>query len=166
MTHGTPIWQAFGETNVAEPSRYHHRRDLGTRHSVFKARAETVERIGSHAVVAAPVVGAQRPFGDVEAKPFGKLGGTRQRPIDNSGRRIGDGCLEPEWCFRDGTSQKIARAPKRAEPPGLIVERLVDVNEHRRAWLEFFYASGETSGRVRQVVQHAEAIAEVHAVVG
>jgi hypothetical protein len=40
---------------------------------MLDARAEAIERVGAHGVIAAPAIGAERPIGDIAAEPLNEL---------------------------------------------------------------------------------------------
>src|SRR5215813_526086 len=65
-----PEWHAIAKAYLAEPGLLHQHLDLGLRHPMFEPRAEAVERVGAHGIVAAPAIGAERPIGDVGAQPL------------------------------------------------------------------------------------------------
>src|SRR5262249_5463293 len=65
-----PEWHAIAKAYLAQPGLLHQHLDLGLRHAMFEPRAEAVERVGAHGIVAAPAIGAERPIGDVAARPL------------------------------------------------------------------------------------------------
>src|ERR1700756_4549582 len=62
---------------------------------MLEPRAETVERVGAHRIIAAPAIGAERPIGDVAAKPLAELRAPGQRPIDAGGEKFGNDRFQP-----------------------------------------------------------------------
>src|SRR5262249_51812002 len=65
-----PEWHAIAKAYLAQPGLLHQHLDLGWRDRMFEPRAEAVERVGAHGIVAAPAIGAERPIGDVAAQPL------------------------------------------------------------------------------------------------
>src|SRR5215472_17969981 len=63
-------------------------------------------------------------------------------------------------------AQEITRSPQQAKPRWPVLEGVIDINEHRRSTLELVHARGEAGRRIRQMVEYAKAVTEIHAVVG
>src|SRR5262245_5776068 len=63
-------------------------------------------------------------------------------------------------------AQETARSPQQTKPRRPVLEGVIDINEHRRPTLELVHARGETGCGIGQMVEDAEAVTEVHAVVG
>jgi hypothetical protein len=128
--------------------------------------AEAIERIGAHAVIAAPAIGTKRPIRDIAAETLGKPRAARQRPIDQRGKTFRNQRLQPERGRRDPLAKKIAEAPQQTEPAGPIIEGVVDIDQHRRMGLELSHADGKPRRRIGHVVKHPQGIAEIHAGIG
>src|SRR5262249_51323615 len=161
-----PEWHAIAKAYVAQPGLLHQRPDLGLRHAMLEPCAEAVERVGAHGIVATPAIGAERPIRDIAAQSLEQPSPTRQWPVDAGGKKFGNRRLQAKGRLRKRVAQEVARSPQQAKPRRPILEGVIDIHEHRRSTLELVHARGEAGRGIGQVVEHAKAVTEIHAVVG
>src|SRR5258708_19436574 len=62
--------------------------------------------------------------------------------------------------------QEVARSPQQTKPRRPVLEGVIDINEHWRSTFELSHAYGKTRRGIGQMVEHAEAVTEIHTVVG
>src|SRR5258708_22714831 len=62
--------------------------------------------------------------------------------------------------------QEVARSPQQTKPRRPVLEGVIDINEHWRSTFELSHAYGKTRRGIGQMVEHAEAVSEIHTVVG
>jgi hypothetical protein len=111
-----PERHGIGKANVPRSCPFHHCLYLRRRHPVLEPRTEPIERVGSHAVVAATAVGAERPVGDVKTKTAEEFCGARERPINHRGGKLGDDRFQVERRLGDRAAYVVARSPQQPEP--------------------------------------------------
>src|SRR6266511_6062547 len=87
--NGAPKWLGIAKAYLVQPGIFHQCLDLGLGHAMLDACTEAVERVGTHGIVAAPAIGAERPIDDIAAKPLTELCTTRQGPIHAGSEKFG-----------------------------------------------------------------------------
>ena len=111
-------------------------------------------------------IAAEWEVGWIAAELFDDEGKSRQRPIKDrrkSGRHAAPGL---ERHSADGFAKGVAGPPDRPEPGGPVLEIVIDVEQEGRARLQLANAIGKRPAGIRNVVEDAQRITEVLAVVG
>src|SRR5262249_37302657 len=110
--------------------------------------------------------GATRPAATMAPKRPEKPGSARQGPVDAGSKKFGNRGLQAKGRLRKRMPQGVARSPQQTKRRRPALEGVIDINEHRRSTFELSHAYGKACRGIGQMVEHAEAVAEIHTVVG
>ena len=82
-------------------------------------------------------------------------------PVDGEGDDVGDELLGTGRQAADQQAGGVGEVPEPAKPAGAVSERVVEMEQQRRAGFEQVGAGADSGGGIGHVVKHAEAIAEI-----
>src|SRR5258708_22704394 len=85
-----PERHSVAKAYVAQPGVFHQRLYLSSGHANLQPRAEAIERVGAHRIIAAPAIRAERPIGNLAAQPLSDPRSSRQRPVSASCQKFGN----------------------------------------------------------------------------
>lgn len=150
------------EPNSCQTGALHHCFQLRPGETTLQPRAKPIKRIISHDVECSLTIRRERKRGDVHTEPFHRARRPRQWPVHARCQPLTDGVPNSERQPAHTSTDDVTCPPQPPEPTGAIVERVIHIHEQRCPWLELSDARLDRGLRIRQMMQYAQAVSEVH----
>ena len=135
---------------------------ISARKAPLEPRPESIEGVVAHHIKTAVAVVGQRECLDRHTELLQRSGRPSERPVDYGGDQIADEKPKRAWEAADDEALQVRKLPQPSVPERLVVEAVVQIEQERRSRLQRGNARAQPVFGIRRVMQHAQAVTEIH----